>query len=436
MITAIALGRTPVWADSSFTPPKILPNGKTELPTDNIQTWLNCADIWDKDYQTLGQVMADTETLSALMADENAVDYLVRSKTWISTEVLTPVMTDDTHPVGYIASASSYAEGYEPYKAFNNAGNSSAWKADTAGDGQWLQIELPTAEILDTIQFTDEKINNYNIINTLTIYGINDGEPIEIGSMKLNNLHDNVVKHKMYGNNTAYKKYRFEFTMATGYTATIKEIVLRTKTIGGLCDNATAMTYIGLNNYAANTLLDDYDWRVGICMSNYFESVLNVKVPAMTGNTTPSGICTANPHSGPIGYSYLAFDKDLDTRSGMSAAIMLDSSFVIPYWSIGYRFPSSVKCYRYDITPCNTSTNVFMDKYNVDCGSGNAMIGTQIAPVTTGITHAYVFEQNLTKDVWYQLKIYIPKGPQEGAETQHDKMIYISEIQFYGREDV
>lgn len=55
--------------------------------------------------------------------------------------------------------------------------------------------------------------------------------------------------------------------------------------------NQTAMGYIGNNDYCADKLLNDSTWSTAICNSEYFESVLNVKVPTMTSNTTPSGEC-------------------------------------------------------------------------------------------------------------------------------------------------
>lgn len=61
-----------------------VPEGSTVLPTDDIQTWLKCAGITDKSYTTLNEVLADSTTLLALISDNNAVDYLVRSTTWAS----------------------------------------------------------------------------------------------------------------------------------------------------------------------------------------------------------------------------------------------------------------------------------------------------------------------------------------------------------------
>ena len=61
------------------------PNGATVTPTDDVQTWLHCANIWDKQYTTVSQVVADKTTLNALVQNKNANDYLVRSTTFSTT---------------------------------------------------------------------------------------------------------------------------------------------------------------------------------------------------------------------------------------------------------------------------------------------------------------------------------------------------------------
>ena len=62
-----------------------IPDGATVTPTDDVQTWLHCANIWDKtDLTTIDDVIADTTTLNTLIANENANDYLARSTTWAS----------------------------------------------------------------------------------------------------------------------------------------------------------------------------------------------------------------------------------------------------------------------------------------------------------------------------------------------------------------
>lgn len=139
----------------------LVPNGSTVTPTNDIQTWLKCANL-NKSYTTISQVLADTNTLSALISDNNASDYLARSTTWASDvcsnesamtyiglndycanklladstwleaicnsnyfeKVLKPLilpMTSNTGSDGSEASASSiFSSAFEAYKAFDN----------------------------------------------------------------------------------------------------------------------------------------------------------------------------------------------------------------------------------------------------------------------------------------------------------------------------
>jgi len=62
-----------------------IPDGSTATPTDNIPLLLHCANIWDKNYTTIAEVIADSETLLAVISSNNAVDYLVRSTTFSSS---------------------------------------------------------------------------------------------------------------------------------------------------------------------------------------------------------------------------------------------------------------------------------------------------------------------------------------------------------------
>lgn len=164
-----------------------VPDGSTVLPTDDIQIWLNCADIYDKtSYTTLSDVLSDSTTLSTLIADNNAVDYMVRSKTWASgvcadstamsyiglnnyasntlladsdwvtaicnstyfesvLNVKVPTMTDATHPSG-VVSYDSERSGNEGFRAFDGVLNSdyNCWaSAKTKNtNGIWIQYQF------------------------------------------------------------------------------------------------------------------------------------------------------------------------------------------------------------------------------------------------------------------------------------------------------
>lgn len=56
-----------------------------------------------------------------------------------------------------------------------------------------------------------------------------------------------------------------------------------------ICASQYAMNLLGQYDTACDALLSDSTWASAIANSTYFESVLNVKVPVMTSNTTPEG---------------------------------------------------------------------------------------------------------------------------------------------------
>jgi hypothetical protein len=273
--TVTALG-TPVSTSLQTTP-----EGSTVLPTDDIQTWLHCASIYDKTYTTLSQVLADSTTLLALMSDNNAVDYLVRSTTWA----------------------------------------------------------------------TD------------------------------------------------------------------------------ICADSTAMTDIGANNYCADTLLDDEDWLEAIANSTYIDSVLNVKVPAMTSNTTPSGVASAleeYPGSSLTYRAYFAFD-------GVTSAPWLIGAANRNSGWIQYQFtsPEVVKAVKLtNSTMWGDTANVKQFKiqgYNTS--SAIQDLGTFESKDTTGgISSLYYLPNNSDSYQVYRLQIILNNGSANGT--------HIEELQFYGREDV
>ncbi len=195
-----------------------VPDGSTVLPTDDIQIWLNCADIYDKTtYTTLSDVLSDSTTLSTLINDNNAVDYMVRSTTWASgicadstamsyiglnnyasntlladsdwlnaicnstyfesvLNVKVPTMTSATTPSG-VVSASSYLDSrYAPYMAFSGSTTAGWMGSDAEGrfdTGAYIQYQFPnTVEVRKgTIQLIGSDSNGL----TMELLASNDG---------------------------------------------------------------------------------------------------------------------------------------------------------------------------------------------------------------------------------------------------------------------
>lgn len=246
-----------------------IPDGSTVTPTDDIQTWLACGGIFNKNYTTIGQVLADSTTLLALISDNNAVDYMVRSTTWASS----------------------------------------------------------------------------------------------------------------------------------------------------VCANSTAMTDIGANDYCASTLLANSTWSTAIANSTYFESVLNVKVPTMTSNTTPSGECLVWDRYGTDFDPWHAFDNNESTR-----AIGYNVSNGA---AIGYNFNRQVKVVKVHIKAVvgNPGWEPGIT-YLQGSNDGNTWVDLGNINITE-----YIFDRSFTvyNETSYS-KYRIQSRP---GNTSHT--LDICELQFYGR---
>lgn len=165
-----------------------VPDGSTVLPKDDIEIWLACANI-NKSYTTLAEVLADTDTLQAIISNNNAVDYMVRSTTW-ATDVcadsnamryigkrnyasdalladsdwcqaivesdycesiltnIVPVLSSDSQDGYVVTESSNYQSPYRGWKLFdgNNQSSDSVWYIDSnypAGTLAWVKIKLP-----------------------------------------------------------------------------------------------------------------------------------------------------------------------------------------------------------------------------------------------------------------------------------------------------
>ena len=159
------------------------PKGATVTPTDDIQTWLKCANIDKTDLTTIDDVIADTTTLNILISDNNASDYLARSTTWASDicsnesamtyiglndycanklladstwleticnsdyfeKVLNksvPTLTSKTGSDGGEAEASNYhSNGFEAFRAFDNNSNN-FWATKSGVTSGWIQYKF------------------------------------------------------------------------------------------------------------------------------------------------------------------------------------------------------------------------------------------------------------------------------------------------------
>lgn len=243
-----------------------IPNGSTVTPINNIQIWLHCANIWDKSYTTITQVLNDASTLQALISSNNAADYMARSTSW-----------------------------------------------------------------------------------------------------------------------------------ASNVTA-----------------NSSAMTYIGLNDYCSDKLLADSTWLAAICNSTYFESVLNVKVPNMTSDTTPSGeVIHSQGYS--TWYPYYAFNDN-----ALGAVLNTASEKYI-----GYRFASNTAVSKLMFKLVTKNGITFTTSIKLQASSNGTtwidLMTINISDVTNTTDPQYFNVINQTKYLYYRL---LGDWNSNGQGTK---------LQFYGR---
>ena len=199
----------------------------------------------------------------------------------------------------------------------------------------------------------------------------------------------------------------------------IDYLVRSTTFASDVCANSTAMSDIGLNNYASNTLLADSTWLNAIANSTYFESVLNVKVPTMTSDSAPSGVASASTsYSGY--YAYQVFDKNNSTY-WVSNSVSTNS------W-VQYKFTRNVKIRKFSIVPRVDSGVARVKNFEIRSSSNNfSSYNTEYTGLvqSSGATFDGVITTPHNADSW---RLHI-------VDT-YGSACSVCELNFYGREDV
>lgn len=188
-----------------------------------------------------------------------------------------------------------------------------------------------------------------------------------------------------------------------------------------ICANQSAMSLIGLNNNASDTLLADESWLHAIAHSAYMSSILNYKNAYMTSNNTPSGICFGSGGFGSATTWYLAFDGS-ETGDGMRLNVG---------GMVGYYFPKSTKVYYVNVNnKYSSSDNPTYRMKDVEVlGSNDGTNFTTLKSFTNSSTTQYFqIELNpMANYSRYALKVNTNYGG-----------TYVSalEVTFYGRNNV
>ena len=131
-----------------------------------------------------------------------------------------PIMTSNTSPSGYIASASSeFSSSYAAWKAFNGSNSAGSnmedsWMTQQYTTTGWLAIELPTAKVIDTYTIA---VPNWPGITRKpvgwTFDGWNGSAYVTLQTVTAQYTWPvDVSRTYICSNATAYKKYRINVT--------------------------------------------------------------------------------------------------------------------------------------------------------------------------------------------------------------------------------
>ena len=233
----------------------LLPNGSTVTPTDDIQTWLKCAGL-NKSYTTISQILADTNTLSALISDNNASDYLVRSTKWASDvcsnesamtyiglsdycanklladstwseaicnstyfknvlNIKVPTLNEDS---SLVFSSSNYNNTYAKWKAFNGINHGIGWLPQPEETDSYVGYEFANPVIIKKVAyFLYYGGNHATYGGTLKVKATNDNSKPISEWQELFTISKDVITDTEYNkkidNNIAYKYYAFNHNM-------------------------------------------------------------------------------------------------------------------------------------------------------------------------------------------------------------------------------
>ena len=383
-------------SDSYTSDIHVRPDGKTVTPTDDIQTWLECGGIKGKSYTTLDEVLADHETLQKLIIDENAVDYMVRSKKFINAELISPLSSDDNK-----TSESTNHDLSVPYKTFDGDWtksalytNQSGWLASAGSStNQWLARDFDVPVNVSGIKMRAgcENVGGGGTIGGIGVKdfkiqysdvgGNNDADWSDAGSFTYVGTNGTAptAQEFVLSNNVGLHRYWRIYVIdnyKSGLPAGIANLQFYLAD-HGITEDETAMRYIGKRNYAADTLLADSNPGL---------------VPAMTDNTHPSGEAIRINGYGTEAANfsaYCSFNRD-----------NTDGACVNNDGIIAYHFNSAVKVKGYKIfTINNTNTPSTVQLVASHNGTDWTNIGT--AESTPNQSTEYIFE-NSSDDTAYE----------------------------------
>ena len=404
--------------------------GSIVTPTDDIQTWLKCANLTES-YTTLSSVLADDDVMEKLFRSKNACDYLVRSTTWASdictnqtamiligkndycadlllndstwkTAIgsssywkyvlledlagLIPAMTSNTTPSGVCSSSGNHAT-FQPYMAFSqiNTGVETDWYASQGTTGKWIQYEFPSAVLINRLHI----LSTTRPIASSNLQASNDNSTwvqlADIGAISAN-----AEKTVDFSNLTLYKYYRYNGVPAIGpdndYYLGIRQLQLY-----GRVSKTTI--YSAANDIVS--FIDDEGAKV-VTTDATGKGEVNIVCKPNTDITFTSSVAK-NPNNLSENYS-----KVVTVKSSVEPVYVMPNKDVLYWYGYTNDFEEINATNGWtgvsgrDFIPCTFNTNnVVVPPYNAPCRGGVASHNSYTPSKVHGIMSTSSNDQNV-----------------------------------------
>lgn len=444
----------------------------------------NAVDYMVRSTSFASDVCSDETSMQLIGANSYCAETLLTNVTWMNEicnsqyfeEVLNvkvPIMTSNTTPSGVVSADSVMSSQYPAYYAFDN-NDATLWCGrsypvtvfyEFVNSLKIFKMDYKgvavgnTAKTADIIDGNNEVIQNISFENVATLqsFVINNSPTLNKVGLKITegwgeNGHANTLQ--FYGRSfipsgktvtpvndvstwlscaersESYTELSQVLADTTVLTALLQSnnandyLARSTAWASDVCADSTAMTIIGANDYCADTLLADNTWCNAICNSAYFESVLNIKVPEMTSNTTPSGE---------------VFYSSMDSRSPNPWHVFNSTNYGQSYengWMseeftgayIGYEFEDDVKIYMCRMLQAKVGEQRCCKQFKVRCGELHTEVSNTLELPNDDNYHIFTFNSaQISGDRW-EIDII--------NEWTSSVYAALSKCQFYGRAQV
>ncbi|MCM3289893.1 discoidin domain-containing protein [Paenibacillus sp. MER 180] len=242
---------------------------------------------------------------------------------YLSTENAIPAMTGDIQPIGK-ASASSFINRADPWKAFNRIQDVNGWTVNSSTNS-WIMYEFPTAKIIRKYSIKSDAYP-LRAPTSWTFEGSNDGVHFTVLDSRENIKPWTIYDTKSFEvtNNRYYKMYRVNIRANNSDTG------------------ATSIDQIEMFEY-----VHDYRYLISTDPGKYYSLQYQneTEIPYMKSPTSPSGEATASSAYNSSREPWHAFDGNSNTSWASNKAVG---------W-LQYRFTELKKIKKYSILITGTS---------------------------------------------------------------------------------